>query len=287
MKELLRNILYITLVVMLLNMASVSAAVDTPRIEPYVNDFVGLLNESEVLALNLLSDSIEVNTTYEIAVVIVPTTGGDNPVVFANKIGDLNGVGKKDLDNGIVVLWSIENEHGGAIAVGRGAESILNDAKVGTIGREARPLFDEGKYYEGFIQIVNAINIILEEDKAISTIPVEASDDDLEEFWFIVIIGTLICIFFFIGISSIINADDSSYDYVEPKKYIKRKGKDGKYRYYTGTGRSYSSAAAACAALALLSDDSYDSDNDDDSSSSSFSGSSFGGGSFGGGGVGF
>ena len=277
------------MLLLLSSIVSVSAAVDTPRIEPYVNDFVGLLDADQILALNLLSDSIEANTSYEIAVVIVPTTGGDDPVIFANKIGDLNGVGKKDLDNGIVVLWSIENEYGGAIATGRGSESILNDAKVGIIGRAARPLFDDGKYYEGLTQIVTEINLILEEDKVISTIPVDtSSDDDPMEFWFMVILGTLMCVFFFMAISSIMNEDDSGSDYGESKKYTKRKGKDGKYRYYAGTGRSYSSAGAACAALALLGSGDSDSDDDDSSSGgSSFSGTSFGSGSFGGGGCGF
>jgi len=53
-----------------------------------------------------------------------------------------------------VILWSKENEKGGAIATGRGIESVLNDAKVARIGRASRDLFDSGNYFEGFRTII-------------------------------------------------------------------------------------------------------------------------------------
>lgn len=146
--------------------ASANAAV--PKIEPYVNDFANLLTPDQETALNLQCDLIEKNTSYEIAIVTVQNTGGEDRIQFANKIGDENGVGKKGKDNGIVVLWSVED--GGAIATGRYSESILNDAKVTRIGKAARPLFDDGKYYEAFSQIVTDIDkeIVKSQDGSIT-----------------------------------------------------------------------------------------------------------------------
>ena len=146
----------LSLILLLLILPSISAAVAVPKIEPYVNDFANLLTTEQENSLNILCDAIEKNTTWEIAIVTINDVGGDDPVLFANKIGDQNGVGKKDKSNGIVILWSIKD--GGAIAPGRYSESIFNDAKVGRIGRSARPLFDEGKPYEGFLYIINEMN---------------------------------------------------------------------------------------------------------------------------------
>lgn len=145
----------IILIILTIYILSIISAV--PKIEPYVNDFANLLTSEQETNLNLYIDEIEKNTSWEIAIVTVENTEGQERVEYANKIGDENGVGKLDKDNGVVLLYSLENEAGGAIATGRYSESILNDAKVGRIGREAKPLCDEEKYYYCFFYIVQEI----------------------------------------------------------------------------------------------------------------------------------
>ena len=124
-----------------------------PKIEPYVNDFANVLTSEQISSLNLLIDEIEQNTTWEIAIVSVPNTEGMDRLEYANKIGDENGVGKLDKDNGLVVLWSEGEDRGLAIASGRYSESIFNDAKLARILRAARPYFDNQTYYEGYLNI--------------------------------------------------------------------------------------------------------------------------------------
>jgi uncharacterized protein len=146
----MKNKLIITIfmIVFLINLISA-----VPKIEPYVNDFAGTMNQDQIGTLNLLADKIEQNTTWEIAMVTVFDTEGLDRLDYANKLGDENGVGKKDKDNGIVILWSEGADRGIAIATGRYSESIFNDAKVGRIARAARPYFDNETYYEGFMNI--------------------------------------------------------------------------------------------------------------------------------------
>jgi len=296
MKRILLTLLILTLV-----SASVSAAADIPKIEPYVNDFAGLMTADEVLQLNILADTIEINTTFEIAIVTIDGTGGQDRVEFANEIGDVNGVGKKDLDNGVVVMWSIGDDFGGAIATGRGSESFLTDATVGRIGRGSRTYFDNGEYSIAFTYILEELHKEIIKHQTVPPVVVITDGEDESMSGFEFIIGMVL--FFGIGIiffSIFFSHDgDDYYDnvtYNKPKKhkkYTRRKDKNGKYKYYVGTGRSYSTPGAACAALALLGsgdNDNDDYDDDEDSSSSgsgSFSGGSFSGGSFGGGGVGF
>jgi uncharacterized protein len=161
----IRYIIFLLIFTILLNISIVSAV---PKIEPYVNDFAHLLTSDEIIKLNIQADLIEQNTSYEIAMVTVQNTEGQDRIEYANKIGDENGVGKKDKDNGVVILWSVED--GGAIATGRYSESILNDAKVARIGKAARPLFDEGKYYEAFSQILSDVDkeIVASQDGSVT-----------------------------------------------------------------------------------------------------------------------
>jgi uncharacterized protein len=122
-----------------------------------VNDFAGLMTPDQVQSLTNTLLAINNNSTVEIAVVTVKTTNGEDRTSYANHIGQQNGVGKKSSDNGVVILWA-SDDGGGAIATGRGIESILNDAKVVRIGKSAKPLLVEGKVYEGLSQMVNDIN---------------------------------------------------------------------------------------------------------------------------------
>lgn len=133
-------------------------AKEYPTIKPYVNDFVGVLSPSDISILNQLATQIEKNTSVEIAIVIVNSTNGEDRVLYANNIGEQNGVGKKEKDNGVIILWSMSNERGGAIATGRGIESILNDAKVARIGRDSKDEFEAKNYSGGFLIILNKIN---------------------------------------------------------------------------------------------------------------------------------
>lgn len=132
-----------------------SVAAGYPKLQPYVNDFAHLLTADQISRLNADCANIEKETTAEIVIVTVTTTDGEDRTLYANHLGEESGVGKAAKDNGVVVLWSIDE--GGAIAVGRGIEGTLNDAKVGRIGKNAKPLFNNKSYYEGFTKIITDI----------------------------------------------------------------------------------------------------------------------------------
>ena len=134
----------------------------------YVNDFAGVLSSEEEQELNDVISFIEKNTTVEIAVVTVQNTEGQDRIDFANEIGEENGVGKKSTHNGIVVLWSMDNEKGGAIATGRGSGSFLTAAEVGRIGRASREYFDNEKYYDGFVFIIDQVKSEIPDEADVS-----------------------------------------------------------------------------------------------------------------------
>ena len=268
-----------------------------PTIKPYINDFADLLTTEQISSLNVYAQQIEKNTTVEIAIVTVQSTEGQDRILYATAIGDTNGVGQKATDNGIVVLWSLDNEKGGAIAVGRGIESTLNDAKVARIGRAARPLFDEGKTYDAFKQILDDIYNEVKPEEQINIDTTNSGNTEIEFFVIILIIilGT---------ITSIILANNESEEEKPPR--VLSKGFKKKYhiikkgdKYYRRNKDGDYDLISTVMLLYLLNNwdnhsdnsrsDNYvssssSSDDDDSSSSSSSSTGSWGGGSFGGGG---
>jgi len=90
----------------------------------------------------------------QIAVVTIKTIdaekSGATPSIeeFANALYQKWGIGKKGTDRGILLLVSL-NPRKYRIEVGYGLEGILNDAKVGDIGREMRPYLRTGDYNQG------------------------------------------------------------------------------------------------------------------------------------------
>jgi len=190
------------MIVFLINLISA-----VPKIEPYVNDFAGTMNQDQIRTLNLLADKIEQNTTWEIAMVTVWDTEGLDRLDYANKLGDENGVGKKDKDNGVVVLWSEGADRGIAIATGRYSESIFNDAKVGRIARAARPYFDNETYYEGFM------NITLELQKEITDFNTQqvTPQDTPQDFTLLIVIVFVIAALGLIILSPLIRSGSSSF----------------------------------------------------------------------------
>lgn len=71
----------------------------------YVTDAAGVLEDRE--ALEMLVAELVGSTGHEIAVVVVPTTGGIGIERFANELGNTWGVGNADRNDGVVVLIDI------------------------------------------------------------------------------------------------------------------------------------------------------------------------------------
>ena len=152
-------LIYLVFILIIINGILINISVNAityPTVKPYVNDFANTMSSDEIKTLDNYCAKIDKETTYQIVIMTINSTEGDNPISYANHVGQQNGVGQKTTDNGVVVIW-VTNDNTGAIAIGRGAETYLNDAKVGEIGRAARHYFDEGKYYEGFEQILSNI----------------------------------------------------------------------------------------------------------------------------------
>jgi uncharacterized protein len=129
------------------SVVSTAESVSTlPAPTGYVNDFAGVLTQSTKLRLENLCTQVDRQAHAQIAVVTVKTMDGDQSVEeFATALEDKWKVGAKGTDRGVLMLF-VMTPRRGRIEVGYGLEGILNDAKVGDIGRSMVPAAQQGDY---------------------------------------------------------------------------------------------------------------------------------------------
>src|SRR6266436_5547190 len=112
----------------------------------YVNDFAGVLSPSTTLNLENLCTQVDRQAHTQIAVVTIKTLDNDQPIdEFATALEEKWKVGAKGTDRGVLMLV-VMNPRKYRIEVGYGLEGILNDAKVGDIGRMMVPSLSQGDY---------------------------------------------------------------------------------------------------------------------------------------------
>jgi uncharacterized protein len=112
----------------------------------YVSDFAGVLSPSTKLNLENLCTQVDRRAHAQIAVVTIKTLDNDQPIEeFATALEDKWKVGPKGTDRGVLMLVVL-NPRKYRIEVGYGLEGILNDAKVGDIGRLMVPSLSQGDY---------------------------------------------------------------------------------------------------------------------------------------------
>jgi len=118
-----------------------------------VNDFAGMLKPEEINMLEhklvLFSDS----TSNQIAIVIVKSLGGYDKADYAQQLGEKWGIGKKGLNNGVLILVKTTSPGSKGevqISTGYGLEGAIPDITCGEIvDREILPAFRNGDYYGG------------------------------------------------------------------------------------------------------------------------------------------
>jgi uncharacterized protein len=117
-----------------------------PAPTSYVSDFAGVLSPSTKYNLENLCTQVDRQAHAQIAVVTIKTLDNDQSIEeFATELEDKWKVGPKGTDRGLLMIV-VMNPRKYRIEVGYGLEGILNDAKVGDIGRSMVPSLSQGDY---------------------------------------------------------------------------------------------------------------------------------------------
>lgn len=114
-----------------------------------VNDIAGMLSSSEAQALEEKLVAYNDSTSTQITIVTLHTLDGMDISQYAAELGEKWGVGRKQKDNGILLLVALD-DHKVFIATGRGVEQYLPDAICKRIVDQIiKPNFKQADYYGG------------------------------------------------------------------------------------------------------------------------------------------
>ncbi len=149
--------LYGLTMILLLAWNSSSIAADVPYMSGRVTDGAEILSSASVNRITAKLKAHEESTTNQVAVLTVPTLGGEDIESFAVQVFEEWQLGQKEKDNGVLVLIA-PNERRMRIEVGYGLEGTLTDLKAGRIIRNVMtPRFKANDFDAGIEQGILAV----------------------------------------------------------------------------------------------------------------------------------
>lgn len=128
--------------------ANVLAAPVYPEAAGNVNDFAKILSSEDRKNLDALIDSVLDQTGATLAVATLANHEGESLEVYAAKLYEKWGIGKKGEDKGLLLLVTIE-ERETRMEVGYGLEGVVTDRRAGEALDKMTPYFQKGEYGKG------------------------------------------------------------------------------------------------------------------------------------------
>src|SRR5580692_6872530 len=158
----------ISLIPALIPAAQAEQVKDLPKPTDYVSDFAHVLSPQAVAQLDSLCSQLDHSkANAQLAIVTVHNLEGDDAADWANQLEDAWKIGKKGTDRGVLVLLAVD-DHKYRIDVGYGLEGILNDAKVGDIGRTMVPYLRTKDYDSAMTLAVGEVAQVIATDAGVT-----------------------------------------------------------------------------------------------------------------------
>lgn len=128
----------------------------------YINDFAGILSDSEEQELTATVTDFFASQGTEIALVTVPTIGEESIEEYSNLLFREWGIGGATTNNGILIVVALE-ERAVRIEVGYGLEGLVTDAQASGLIRDyILPSFKEGNYFKGLDDVVRGLAVLIQ-----------------------------------------------------------------------------------------------------------------------------
>ncbi len=145
-----RGLIFAALILLSLPNLLAEQVSQLPKPADYVNDFAHVLSPDAAAKLSRICSELDHSqANAQVAVVTVRNLDGQDAADWANELEDKWHMGKKGSDRGVLVLLAVDDRKY-RIDVGYGLEGILNDARVGDIGRSMIPSL-RSRDYDGAI----------------------------------------------------------------------------------------------------------------------------------------
>jgi uncharacterized membrane protein YgcG len=157
------------------------SSIPNPRVRDgtWISDTPGALRADTVARLNETIGTFERTTGIEMAVVVMRSLDGVSIEEAAASLFAMWGIGKKDRDNGLLLLWSL-GERKVRVEVGYGLEDVLPDGRAGAIlDAYVIPHFRAGDFDAGILAGVDALMAAArDEDVELPLAATESYEDD-------------------------------------------------------------------------------------------------------------
>ncbi|MBU5575375.1 MAG: TPM domain-containing protein [Candidatus Aenigmarchaeota archaeon] len=188
-----------------------------PSYKGFVNDYANVIsNNYEVLINNYLLE-LKKNTSAEVVILTVNDTESYTPKEYATLVFNTWGIGKKEKDNGLLILVSMKDRRI-EVETGYGLEGILPDSKVGRILDEnVIPFLKQGNYDEGLYRAVISFGEVIMKGK--SEIYVE-DNENIQKFY--IFFAFFIILIFFNFFRTILKVPKCPYDKTKMKLILTR-----------------------------------------------------------------
>jgi uncharacterized protein len=133
----------------------------------YIDDYAAVLSSTAKSDMEATARELHDETRAQVFLVTINTLEGEPVETFANELFAKWQIGEKKTDRGILMLFAIKDRKRW-IEVGYGLEGILNDAKVGDIGREMVPALRAQNYDEAAKLGLDKISSIIAADSGVT-----------------------------------------------------------------------------------------------------------------------
>ena len=142
----------------------------------YLSDPDGILSNASRTEIDSTLSRVRRETSAEVAAVIVGDIDDDIDI-FANRLYNSWGLGKKDNNNGVLILVA-RDARKAVIRTGRGSEGVLPDIVCAHIMREKMfPAFREGDYDRGMTETVSAVAEVITDPDAAAELQSKLKDN--------------------------------------------------------------------------------------------------------------
>lgn len=205
--------------------ATLTAAVKVPAFREYVNDYANVISSQHEQEIIRYCSNLEDTTGIQLAVLTMPSLGGEDITSFAIRTCEEWGIGQKGNDNGALLLLAME-ERDLRIEVGYGLEDKLTDAKCGLILRNVViPELREGNYSQGLLKGIQNMGGVASNNTELVSKQVNNSENGNEDSIF----GFLFLIIWLIFFFSVITSKNGLFKWLFLSRMF---GSSRRHRYY-------------------------------------------------------
>lgn len=132
-----------------------------PTLNRRVTDYAGMLSPEQIDTLENKLKNIEANKGVQVAILIIPSTQGDEIRNYGFNVAEKNKLGRKDIDDGLLITIAIDDRKIG-MEIGYGLEGAIPDiTSKKIIDEQIVPFFKVGNYYRGIMVGVTSIEALI------------------------------------------------------------------------------------------------------------------------------